>query len=103
MPVITRTSRTPATDQELKNRLVAEWKDQDPKEPRPMIVQETDDSGVVVHVYVVWSEWGDLDQQARSEIITEAYWEAFDVKGLALTVAMGLTPEEAKRMNLPTG
>ena len=102
MPVVTRTSRRPATNQDLKNRLVAEWRNQNPTEPRPTIVQETDDQGVVVHVYVVWSAWGDLDQQARSEIITEAYWEVFDVQGLALTVAMGLTPEEANQMGVST-
>jgi hypothetical protein len=54
------------------------------------------------HVYAVWDDWGKLDQQARSELIIEAYWEVFDVKGLALTVAMGLTPDEAKRMGIPT-
>lgn len=100
MPIETRSLRRPATNQDLKNRLVAEWRDQNPTEPRPRIIQETNDQGEVVHVYVVWSEWGDLDQQARSEIITEAYWDVFGERGLALTVAMGLTSEEAARMRV---
>ena len=100
MPVVVRKSRQSATNQDLKRRLVAEWKESGTEEPRPTIVHEEDDQGVVVHVYVVWDEWGPLSQEERSEIITEAYWEAFDVKGLALTVAMGLTSEEAKRMKL---
>jgi hypothetical protein len=102
MPVVTKKQRRTTANQELKDRLVAEWRNLDAQEPKPLIYQEEDDQGVVVHVYVVWDDWGDLDQLERSEIITEAYWEVFDVKGLALTVAMGLTPEEAKRMRIPT-
>lgn len=56
--------------------------------------------GIPFTTYVIWSEWGDLDQRMRSELITDAYWEVFDDKGLALTVAMGLTPEEATRMGI---
>lgn len=103
MPVVTKRRSQLATNQDLKNRLVDEWRDNGSQEPRPYIIQEEDEQGVVVHIYVVWDDWGDLDQQGRSEVITEAYWEVFDVKGLALTVAMGLTPEEAKRMGISTG
>lgn len=102
MPIVTKKLRAPVANQELKIRLVDEWRNRGTQEPRPIIVQEEDDQGHVVHVYVVWSDWGDLDQQARSELITEAYWEVFDAAGLALTVAMGLAPEEAKRMGVPT-
>jgi hypothetical protein len=102
MPVVTKKQRRTTPNQELKDRLVAEWRNEAAPNPRPYIVQEENDQGHVVHVYVVWDEWGDLDQQQRSEVITEAYWEVFDVQGLALTVAMGLTSEEAKRMGIPT-
>lgn len=102
MPVIIRKPRESATNPDLKRRLIEEWKEIGTQEPRPTIIHEEDEQGVVVHVYVVWEEWGALSQEERSEIITEAYWEAFDVKGLALTVAMGLTPEEGRRMKLIT-
>jgi len=104
MPIVIRKPRSSsaALRPDLKRRLVEEWREVGTQEPRPTIVREEDDEGHVVHVYVVWNEWGDLNQEERSELITEAYWEVFDVAGLALTVAMGVTPAEAKRMNLPT-
>jgi hypothetical protein len=101
MPIVTIKPQTRAPDEQLMQRLVDEWQGKG-TEPRPTIVHEEDEQGVVVHVYVVWTEWGDLDQQARSELITAAYWKVFEEKGLALTVAMGLTPEEAKRMGVRT-
>lgn len=100
MPVVVRKPHKSAANQELKRRLIEEWKDTAKEDPRPTIIHEEDDQGVVVHVYVVWDEWAGLSQEERSEIITEAYWEVFDVKGMALTVAMGLTPEEGRRMKL---
>lgn len=100
MPVVTKRKPASATNESLKQRLVEEWRETGTREPRPMIVQEEDEQGVVVHVFVVWDDWADLDQQARSELITEAYWEVFQERGLALTVAMGLTAEEARRMGV---
>ena len=103
MPVYIKKSRVLVAREDLKRRLVEEWKEPreaDLQEPRPTIIHEQDDQGVVVHVYVVWEEWEGLSQEDRSEVITAAYWEAFDVKGLALTVAMGLTLEEGRRMGL---
>lgn len=100
MPVVVRKQRRSAPNDELKQRLVAEWQERGSQEPRPKIIHEEDDQGNVVHVFVIWDDWGALDQEMRSEIITEAYWEAFDTAGLALTVAMGLTPKEAERMRI---
>lgn len=102
MPVINRKlGAHSSTNERLRDRLVAEWqRAQDAEEPRPTIVEETDDSGNVVHVYVVWDAWANLEQEQRSAIITDAFWEAFGEKGLALTVAMGLLPEEAEKMGL---
>ena len=102
MPVVTIKPRKAVEHQDLKNRLIDEWRENPSQEPRPYIIHEEDEHGAVVHVYVVWEDWGDLDQMTRSEIVTEAFWEAFGEKGLALTGAMGLTSEEAKRMWLPT-
>jgi hypothetical protein len=97
MPVITKRIGSSA-DGRLKQRLIAEWRDQENIEPRPTIVQEQDESGVVVHVYVIWDEWMNMTQEERSAVITDAYWEAFGEAGLALTVAMGLLPDEAHRL-----
>ena len=85
----------------LRKRLVDEWKENGTVQPLPRIREEIDATGRVVHVYVIWEEWGEkLDHNERSEIITEAFWEVFGEKGLALTIAMGLTPVEAERMGL---
>lgn len=86
----------------LRHQLVEEWqRDEATGNTFPEILEETDPAGRVVHVYVIWDEWRDLDQQQRSELITDAF---IAVRGQAaildLTVAMGLTPEEAKRMGL---
>lgn len=102
MPVITKRIG-PKSNDRLKQRLIAEWRDREHVEPRPTIVQEQDESGVVVHVYVIWEEWIDMTQEERSAVITDAYWEAFGEAGLALTVAMGLLPDEANRLGLEVG
>jgi hypothetical protein len=99
MPVVVRRQRRSSNDG-LKQRLVAEWREQTAADPRPKIIHEEDSQGQVVHVYVVWDEWGEMEQELRSEIITEAYWDAFGDAGLALTVAMGLTPKEAEKMGI---
>ncbi len=100
MPVVTKHAKKRPANEELKRRLIAEWKEQEAPEPRPDILMEEDDRGAIAHVYVIWSEWGTLDQQSRSEIITDAYWEFSPLKAANLTVAMGVTPVEAKNMRL---
>jgi len=105
MPVTTRNLADRHADdqryQDLKRRLVAEWNDQQSDPPRPDILQETDRNGNVVHVYVTWDEWADLDAQTRSELIVDALQKAKgDAAVLELTLAMGLTPEESARLNV---
>jgi hypothetical protein len=51
-----------------------------------------------VHVVVLWDEWKDLSPTERSKIILDAYAVARRLRGSTLTVAMGLTGEEALRM-----
>jgi len=66
----------------------------------PVIVIERPNIGTT-HLYVIWSRWGRLDQMVRSRIIMDAFEEA---KGQAetakVTVAMGLTRAEAKRLGV---
>jgi hypothetical protein len=92
--------RHPRAD-DLLRRLVQEWKQPRDDASEPVIVYEGGTPDRPTHLYVVWSDWGDLNQQERSEIIMEAYEQAKGADaGLHVTVAMGLTPEEAKRMNI---
>jgi hypothetical protein len=91
---------TPQFDQ-LVDQLTAEWSSPTQSAAAPVILEETDASGNVVHVYVVWDEWAHLDRTVRGEAIMEA---AKRVKSssevLDITIALGVTPEEADRFQL---
>ncbi len=88
--------------QELRRRLADEWSGKnDTPEPRPDIREEVDRSGHIVHLYVIWNEWGNLDQQRRSELIMDAFVEVRGMEAaLDISVTMGLTTEEARRMGI---
>jgi len=61
----------------------------------PLAVLEGD------RVFVIWDEWSAMPQQERSEIIMDAHEEVNGLdKAAQTTVAMGLTVEEAERMNI---
>jgi hypothetical protein len=67
----------------------------------PVIVLEAQGQQTPTHLYVIWSEWGQLTQLERSEIALEAYLEAKGSNFASnLRVALGLTPEEAARMGI---
>lgn len=54
-----------------------------------------------IHVYGIWSRFVGVDQYARSRILLAAFEETHTQEDtLKVTVAMGLTPEEAKRMGV---
>lgn len=93
----------PARDQEagVREALIQEWKEPNPNSQEPLIVTEGGNEGSPRRVYVVWSAWSDLDQATRSGIIMDAA-EAVLGKNVAvaITVAMGLTVEEAKAWNM---
>jgi hypothetical protein len=86
---------------ELIDRLAKEWQFPDPTAIEPVILEEQDKKGDLVHVYVVWSDWAQLDREKRGDIIMDA---AEQVKTpeqvLNITIAMGLTPDEADRFDL---
>ena len=93
---------TPPPDQiRLTNALEREWRSPNPVAQEPVILEEPDAKGNVMHVYVVWSDWVQLNRETRGEIIMDA---AERVKSLPevqnITIAMGLTPDEADRFNI---
>ncbi len=85
----------------LVNQLVAEWRSPNSAAAEPVILEERDRHGQVVHVYVVWSDWAHLNREQRGEVIMDA---AEQVKPkdevLNITIAMGLTPDEADRFQI---
>lgn len=82
-------------------RLAEEMRSLQPGMAEPIIILESQIYQTPTHLYVIWSEWGQLTQLERSEIVLEAYRAA---KGLvfaaALRVALGLMPEEAERLGI---
>lgn len=92
--------RSDARLDDLEKRLIVEWK-ANTGSAYPDIREEVDPVGRVVHVYVIWDEWRDLDHTRRSEVITDAFLATHGQEAIIdLTVAMGLTPEEARRMGI---
>ena len=88
--------------EQLLDRLLQEWRAQQAGEGEPLIIEEAPrDGDRPNHLYVVWSEWNDLTPLERSRLIMQAY-EKYRGRDLAnsVTLAMGLTPDEARKMNI---
>lgn len=88
----------------LLARLEQEWRTPDPAAIEPVIIETADvlrPQQTPTHLYVVWNAWRDLTQRRRSEMIMDAY---IAVRGRAyalnVTLAMGLTPEEADNLGI---
>jgi hypothetical protein len=53
------------------------------------------------HLYVIWEKWKGLEQIVRSRIILDAYTETEgDKEATKVTIAMGLTQDEADRLGI---
>jgi hypothetical protein len=87
---------------ELQQALVNEWREPDLRATEPVIIEEAVGFDKrYIRVYVVWSRWRSLSQTERSDIIVEAMRDVRGADEMArVTVAMGLTPEEAERMGI---
>lgn len=105
MPVKRRLPRSrPENADELTRLLFTEWV-RPKKSGQPLIVIEGDDNEPL-HIYVIWDKWGGLNQTERSEIIMDVVDNLAGDQRLPenspVTVAMGLTTEEAGRMGIRT-
>ena len=89
--------------QGLLQELVGEWdhpsERDDPQ--TPVILIKRREALNALHIYVVWDSWADMDQAERSEIIMDACEKHLgEEQTLKVTVAMGLTRDEAVRMGI---
>jgi hypothetical protein len=101
MPVRRYTPTHSTEYAELVDRLTEEWEHPNVAAVEPVILEEPDGQGVVRHVYVVWSDWSALPREARGEVIMDAAGRIKPVADvLNITIAMGLTPDEADRFAL---
>jgi hypothetical protein len=100
MPVRELASKHPPEHAELVTELAREWKNPS-QGPEPLILFERDPKKKVMHVYVVWDKWRNTDRVARSEIIMDAAERSLPAdEVLNITIAMGLTPDEAQRFGI---
>ena len=101
MPVRTYNPSRPADLLALTDRLASEWAAPAPGSDEPVILEEANGRGDVFHVYVVWSDWAHLDRQRRGEVIMDAAERVKRPEDVVkITIAMGLTPEEADRFGI---
>jgi hypothetical protein len=104
MPVIDIGPFESSEHQQLVRALAAEWQQPQSEAAEPTIAIQRDDFGRPIHVYVVWSQWAMVDRSERSEIIMDAASVALPAEDAStITIAMGLTPDEAAKMGLGTG
>jgi hypothetical protein len=86
----------------LVARLAAEYRNPVEGEVEPLLMEfdDTRHHGTI-HLYVIWQDWKPLDLRERSEVIMEAFEDARGPEqALRVSVAMGLTREEADRMGI---
>jgi hypothetical protein len=101
MPVRQYNATRPPDQGLLVDRLAQEWRTPDPAATEPVILEEPDGKRQIIHVYVIWSDWAHLDRTRRGEIIMDAAERVKPVEELLnITIAMGLTPEEADRFEI---
>jgi hypothetical protein len=99
---ITNIRHRPESDL-LRDKLIAEWNH--PTEgdtSKPQIFQKGGGrSRDPIHLYVIWEDWADIPASQRSEIVMDAAEAVMDKATLMqVTVAFGLTQQEADRLGL---
>jgi hypothetical protein len=90
--------------EDLLEILLHEWRAQQEGTGEPLIIEESPLRGELPnHLYVVWSRWGDLTPLERSRLILQAY-ERYKGREITsrVTLAMGLTPDEAEKIGIST-
>ena len=87
--------------QALEGQLHQEWNEPQPGTIEPVIIEESERQQSPSQLYVIWNEWKGMSQYDRSKIILNVY-ESLRGRDAALnvTLAMGVTPEEAERMGI---
>jgi hypothetical protein len=101
MPVREMKPQRSSQHAELVDQLTAEWANPNSSNAEPVIYIERDANGKPANVYVVWSRWSDIDRAERSEIIVEAAERRLSPpEALNISIAMGLTAEEGRRLGM---
>lgn len=84
---------------ELRGQLEAELRNPTDN-PEPVIVVEHPHPATT-HLFAIWSRFDGLEQIVRSRILLDAFKAVRgEAEALNVTVSMGLTPVEARRMGI---
>ncbi len=102
MSIVKFVPRVDVKKEQLVRRLTQEYLSPSAGEVEPLLMELDDKKrSSTTHLYVIWEDWTRIDQQTRAEIIMEAYAAARGTaNALRVTIAMGLTKAEAKRMGI---
>ena len=103
MPYTPSQSKSLHGRHDLVTRLVDELKNPRPAGTlqAPDIREDAQRFSGRLHVYVIWDSWQDVPDSNRGEIILDAYEACFGQdRARLISVAMGITPTEAKNMGI---
>jgi hypothetical protein len=95
--------RLPQGSQLLEDRLVHEFEcpSANPGDQPIIVAEPPEGRGPINRLYVIWDAWSQVKLEDRSEIIVNAYVRHYgDDLANHVSVAMGLTAEEAKRLGM---
>lgn len=67
---------------------------------QPLILEQHLKAAKSRHVHVIWGEWEGVADDQRSEIIVEAYTQAEGSAAADISLAIGVTPQEALALGL---
>ena len=103
MPVTRRQAPLPHSHPELARRLAEELRNPNaaPEPDLPEVTEEEQTFGRGLHVSVIWEQWKAVPREERGAVILDAYHRAGkeDV-ARRVTLALGLTADEAKSLGL---
>ena len=100
MPVVNVTP-VPRSDDALIDRIAAAMMADAHKAGEPQVYLSASDRRIPgKHVYVVWALWGDAEAERRAEIVYDAYARVAPQDIANITLAMGVTPAEWRRLGL---
>ncbi|MEI7880402.1 MAG: hypothetical protein WCI95_05965 [bacterium] len=92
----------PAAYRQFVDAIAAELKEKSVMGPGPRIIEEQQRRGGFIHVTVIWDEWKNVPVEDRGRIIMDAYERERNDVILKITVALGLTSDEAHRLGIDT-
>lgn len=99
MPIERRPPPEPQSHPELVDLLAAELSK--PTKGGPRVIEEQLRGMKRFHVTVIWDRWKNVYPDDRSTTILDAYQQAFDdLRMLQISMALGLTQPEAKRLGV---